>query len=147
MGVPFDPGDVLPPLRAPTGWAYSTTSKGIVLLPGADPLSRKLDSMRTDGLRAIVSWPVPGEADVPQHLAFDLRADPAERTPLADGAADGAFRLLLQAEAWCEEHRAQAAPEGLDSAQLDVLRQLGYLGGKGAPSQPPPTPPPGTPPR
>ncbi|HEX5009023.1 MAG TPA: sulfatase, partial [Planctomycetota bacterium] len=140
LGVPYDPGEVRPPLREPTGWAYSTTSKGVVLVQGADPLSRKLDSMRTDGLRAIVSWPVPGDTVGPQHLAFDLRADPAQHAPLADGAADGAFRLLLQAETWCDEHRAAAAPEGLDSAQLDALRQLGYLGGKGAPSEPPPTP-------
>ena len=34
------------------------------------------------------------------------------------------------------EHRAQAAPEGLDSAQLNALRQLGYLGGAGSASVP-----------
>ena len=148
LDVPFDPGDVRPPLRAPSGWAYSTTSKGIVLLPGADPLSRKLDSMRTDGLRAIVSWPVPGETAAPQHLAFDLRTDPGEHTPLVDGAAAGAFSLLLQAEAWCGEHRAEAAPEGLSPERLELLRQWGYIGPSGAPSQPaPPTPPPATPPR
>ena len=136
LGVPFDPGAVRPPLRAPTGWAYSTTSKGIVLVPGADPLSRRLDSMRTEGLRAIVSWPVPGETAGLQHLAFDLRTDPAEHAPLADGAADGAFRLLREAETWCGEHRAQAAPEGLDSDQLNALLQLGYLGGAGSASAP-----------
>jgi len=88
---------------------------------------------------------VPGEPAGLQHLAFDLRTDPGEHAPLADGAADGAFKLLGEAEAWCGEHRAQAAPEGLDSDQLNALRQLGYLGGKGTPSQPPPTPPPGAP--
>jgi len=52
----------------------------------------------------------------------------------------------LQAEAWCGQHRAEAAPEGLSPELLELLRQWGYIGPSGAPSQPaPPTPPPDAP--
>jgi arylsulfatase A-like enzyme len=141
MGVPFDADAVLPPLRRPTGWALSSTDKGLALVSEVDPLSRSLDSVRTDRLRAIVTWPVPGETDPARHEAFDLRADPAARVPLPDAASAGVFGLLEDAALWAAAHRAQAAPEGLSADQLETLKAFGYLGTGGAPQPPREVPP------
>ncbi|MBM3985226.1 MAG: sulfatase [Planctomycetes bacterium] len=127
-GVPCDGEGVRPPLRRPQGFAFSETDKGVVL-GGGDPFRRALDSVRTDALRAIVSWPMPDEQAEPRHELFDLRADPGAHTPRAPGsAADGAFDLIREAVLWCEAHRATAAPEGLSPAQMQALEQLGYVG-------------------
>jgi len=134
LGVPFDGARVRPPLARPQGFAFSETDKGLVPGPG-DPFRRALDSVRTDALRAIVSWPVDGEPQGPRHELYDLRADPGARTPLAPGTpADRAFGLVGEAVRWCEEHRAAAAPEGLGAEQLQALQKLGYTG----PGAPPP---------
>jgi len=37
-----------------------------------------------------------------------------------------AFSLLLQAEAWCGQHRAEAAPEGLSPELLELLKKFAH---------------------
>ncbi len=143
-GVGFDGEGVRPPLHRPQGFAFSETDKGLAL-DGGDPFRRALDSVRTDALRAIVAWPLPGAADETRTEVFDLRADPGARAPLAPGSpADRAFGLIRDAAAWCEQHRATAAPEGMSAGQLERLRTIGYIGDRPAPA--PPAPPPEAPP-
>ncbi len=66
---------------------------------------------------------------------FDLAADPAEKRSLAEERPQEILRLRARLEQVLAEARpADAARAGLDPAQVDALRALGYVGGGAAPT-------------
>lgn len=133
LGVPYDLDAIRPDL-AERGYVFTETNKGLALDGLGDPLRRPLRAIRSDSHMLVRKMPVEGETGTGSLCFYDLRSDPGELSPMpATGLEAARLMEMLEREAhWVEEHRVEAPGRAMDSATMDALKALGYLGPGGA---------------
>ncbi len=110
-------------------FAFTETDKGVILDGKGDPLRAAVRAVRTDTY-LLISHEVPSAGElVFEDRFYDLRKDPGATRPLPlKGAVyEGLQAYRRQALEWSHSNRARPLSPGMDAAQLEVLRKLGYV--------------------